>query len=104
MMIAAAAQRGYDLTAHRGVRLTADLLAWADLVLAMDQAVLEQVRHQAPQIDTSFELLRYLADADVPDPWGKTSIDFAACAALIDTGAYQHLPISQDPAAGDTGR
>ncbi|MEV4703782.1 hypothetical protein [Actinoplanes sp. NPDC049316] len=36
LMVAAAREIGYDLTDDRGVQLTADLLGWADLILAMD--------------------------------------------------------------------
>lgn len=41
-MVRAAADRGYDLTPHRGVPLNRELLEWAELVLAMDTALLSR--------------------------------------------------------------
>jgi len=90
-MITAAQTLGYDLTDHRGVALTPELLAWADSVLAMDQAVFEQLHQRADPADRP-KIRLYLTGGDVPDPWGKDAADFADCATLIDRGASQHLP------------
>jgi protein-tyrosine phosphatase len=90
LMIKVGTALGYDLTGHRGVQLTAALLQWADTVLAMDRSILEKLQKQAHPGDLP-KLRLYLAQADVPDPWGKTQADFAASAALIDHGADQHL-------------
>lgn len=92
LMVAAANELGYDLTDHRGVQLTTDLLAWADLTLAMDQAIADQLQQRAAPADQP-KIHTYLTGADVPDPWGKTATDFAACAALIDAGAEKHLTL-----------
>ena len=89
LMITAAHTLGYDLTSHRGVALTTELIAWADLILAMDQAVLEQLEQRTEPADRA-KVRLYLPGADVPDPWGKEAADFTACAALIDQGADQH--------------
>ena len=43
LMIAAAQHLDYDITGRLGVETTPHLLAWADLVLAMDRAVLDEV-------------------------------------------------------------
>ncbi|GAB1646871.1 low molecular weight protein-tyrosine-phosphatase [Krasilnikovia sp. MM14-A1259] len=88
LMVEAGAARGYDLTGHRGVQLTDDMLRWADTVLAMDRTILDHL--QARNGDRR-KLRLYLPHADVPDPWGKTPADFVACAALIAHGADQHL-------------
>ena len=89
-MITAAADLGYDLTAHRGVALTPELLTWADTILAMDHAVLDQLHQQADPADR-LKIRLYLDGADVPDPWDKPATAFAECAALILQGADQHL-------------
>lgn len=89
LMIAAAANLGYDLTGHLGAALTPDLIAWAGLILAMDRTILAELHRRAAADRSKIRL--YLDNADVPDPWGKEPEDFAACAALIDHGAGQHL-------------
>ncbi|MCQ8193462.1 arsenate reductase/protein-tyrosine-phosphatase family protein [Streptomyces rugosispiralis] len=90
-MMAAAAAAGYDLTAHRGVHLTPGLLDWADTVLAMDGAILTALRALADETDAP-KLGLYLADRDVPDPWGKGQEVFADVVRLIEDGAPRHLP------------
>lgn len=97
LMVAAAGDLGYDLTGHRGVQVTPDLLGWAELVLAMDQAVAEQLQHQAGATAQP-ETRLYLSGADVPDPWGKTAAEFASCAVLIDAGAAEHFSSPPSPA------
>jgi protein-tyrosine phosphatase len=90
-MIAAAAARGYDLTGHRGVHLSPDLLAWADVVLAMDHANLAALREVAGHL-TARKLALYLGEGDVPDPFGQDAAAFAACVRIIEAGAARHLP------------
>ncbi|GAA2262672.1 low molecular weight protein-tyrosine-phosphatase [Kitasatospora cystarginea] len=94
-MIAAAARRGYDLTAHRGVRVSAELLDWADLVLAMDTAVLDALRDLAGAGNAP-KLRLYLEGVDVPDPMGRPEGAFTACAAVIESGADRYLPRPPD--------
>ena len=89
-MIAAAAARGYDLTGHRAAQLDADLMRWAQAILAMDRATLAALRSlAAPHCASTLEL--YLPGQDVPDPFGHGREAFAACAALIESGAARHL-------------
>jgi len=90
-MVAAALDRGYDLTRHRGVLVTPELLRWADVVLAMDTAVLGRLTGFPELADCSKAAL-YLGEADVPDPYGKSDEAFAACATLIEAAVSLHLP------------
>lgn len=90
LMIEAAKTLGYDLAGHRGVQLTTEMLHWAGAILAMDRAILAQLRERAHPRDQP-KLRLYLPDADVPDPWQKTAADFTACAELIHHGAGRHL-------------
>ncbi|MER6205966.1 low molecular weight protein-tyrosine-phosphatase [Streptomyces sp. NPDC001642] len=90
MMTAAAAARGYDLTAHRGRQVDPDLIGWADTVLAMDHAVLAALRDLAAPPDLP-KLCLYLDGQDVPDPYGGDSSTFTEVAALVETGAGRHL-------------
>ncbi|WP_369229291.1 hypothetical protein AB5J56_01735 [Streptomyces sp. R21] len=92
MMVDAAAVRGFDLTAHPGLQVTADLIAWADTVLAMDHAVLTALKDLAAPHD-QLKLRLYLDGQDVPDPYnGDSDSDtFAEVAALLEAGADRHL-------------
>ena len=90
-MIQAAAALGYDLAGHLGAQVTAQMLDWADLVLAMDRAVLAELRALAGG-RASPELRLYAEGRDVPDPWGKDADAFSACAQLIEEAARQQSP------------
>lgn len=87
-MIEAAAALGYDLTAHRGTQVTVQLLEWADVVIAMDSAVLAELGKLADD-HARLKLRMYLEDGDVPDPWSKDAWAFADCARMIDAAARQ---------------
>lgn len=87
-MIEAAVALGYDLAGHLGAQVTAQMLDWADLVLAMDSAVLAELRALAGDRARP-ELRLYAEGRDVPDPWGKDAPAFAACARLIEETARQ---------------
>ncbi|MCW8101729.1 low molecular weight protein-tyrosine-phosphatase [Streptomyces tauricus] len=89
-MLRLAATRGYDLTGHRATQVTPDLLVWADLVLAMDRAVLDELHaFHGPHTAT---LALYLGEGDVPDPYCGDEHAFRACADLIEAAAPQHVP------------
>ena len=87
-MIQAAAALGYDLAGHLGTQVTAQILDWADLVLAMDGTVLAELRTLAGDRARP-ELRLYAEGRDVPDPWGKDAEAFNACARLIEEAARQ---------------
>ncbi|MFD9124886.1 low molecular weight protein-tyrosine-phosphatase [Kitasatospora sp. NPDC059571] len=90
-MIAAAADRGYDLSGHTPARVDRHLIDRADLVLAMDRSVLEELRAVGGAANER-KLRLYLGDRDVPDPMGKPASAFAECAAIIESGADPYLP------------
>jgi protein-tyrosine-phosphatase len=92
-MIEAAAERRYDLAPHRGVQVSSGLLAWADLVLAMDRANLAALRDLADE-DTLPKLALYLDDDEVPDPWGKPVCVFREGVRIIEDGVLRHLSAS----------
>lgn len=89
-MIAAAAQRGYDLSRHRGVQINAELMAWADVILAMDNSVLQTLQALADE-PAAVKLTLYLGEDDVPDPWGQPYDSFTACVALVESAASRHV-------------
>ncbi|MGA6189178.1 low molecular weight protein-tyrosine-phosphatase [Nocardia iowensis] len=89
-MIAVARAHGYDLTTHRACALSAALLQWADVILAMDHTVLTALRDRADE-HTRPKLSLYLGDRDVPDPFGHPAEAFEKCVALIESGADHHV-------------
>ncbi|MBV6700340.1 low molecular weight phosphotyrosine protein phosphatase [Kitasatospora aureofaciens] len=90
VMVTAAARAGYDLSGHRGVQVSPELLDWADVVLAMDHAVLDALRELADE-QTVPKLALYLDGRDVPDPWKQPSEAFTACVTAVEAGAEHHL-------------
>lgn len=90
-MVAAAA--GYDLSAHRGVQVDAGLLAWADVVLAMDRRNLAALEALTAGKSAAPRLAMYLGDAEVPDPYGRPPDVVDACVRLIVAGAPHNLPV-----------
>lgn len=93
-MTAAAAEDGFDLSAHRGVQITREMIDWADGVLAMDASVLHELQALAGEEATG-KLRLYLPDADVPDPFGQPYAAFVHCVALLRDGAANHLPTTR---------
>ncbi|MGB6164583.1 MAG: low molecular weight protein-tyrosine-phosphatase [Pseudonocardiaceae bacterium] len=90
VMVDVAARCGYDLSQHCGVQVSPELLAWADVVLAMDTAVLVALRELADETSAP-KLLLYLGDRDVPDPWEQPGEAFTACVTVIEAGAQRNL-------------
>ncbi|MGH3492067.1 MAG: low molecular weight phosphatase family protein [Sciscionella sp.] len=91
LMIAAAATFGFDLSRHLGAQVTPGMIDWADIVLAMDEAVLGELRELAGQ-SAAAKPQRYLADADVPDPFGHAYDAYIDCVRLMREGAAQPAP------------
>lgn len=90
IMIEVAARHGYDLSGHRGVQVSPDLLEWSDVVLAMDNAVLDSLRELADASSTA-KLGLYLDGRAVPDPWKQPREAFTACLTAVEAGAHDHL-------------
>jgi protein-tyrosine phosphatase len=80
--VAIASQRGADLSGHRSQRLTHDLLAQADYLLAMTRAHLRAV---APYCTGEGPRPRLLSaeDHDIPDPIGGDEEVYRDCADQI---------------------
>lgn len=89
-MIEVAAEHGYDLSSHRGVQVSEELLTWADVVLAMDTTVLDALK-QLPVRSAGPEIGLYLGDRDVPDPWKQPREAFASCVTSVEAGAHKYL-------------
>ncbi|MFJ9179406.1 low molecular weight phosphotyrosine protein phosphatase [Streptomyces sp. NPDC102360] len=92
LMVEAAEASGYDLTHHRAVQVSAELLRWADAILALDSAVQGRLRVHGGLIGATAKITLYLGDADVRDPYGGDRAAFAECALTIEAAAHRHLP------------
>ena len=88
------ARQGYDGSVHRARQFDASWLAERDLILAMDGSNLANLRALAEQDGRQDALPRIrlfgevagLGGADVPDPWGGSTADFARVLTMLETG------------------
>lgn len=99
-----AAQRGYNLSALRARKITAIDFERFDLILAMEQSVLEDVRQLQTSAQGQAEVgmfLDYLAGhegRDVPDPYYGAADGFAEVLDLVEQGSealLRHLLVKQ---------
>jgi protein-tyrosine-phosphatase len=90
--IAAMAERGIDLSAHRGQTITRELIEQAAVVIVMTRshrdALASEFRAARPKIHLMSELID--RTFDIADPMGGTLAEYQDCAAslekLIDAG------------------
>lgn len=83
------AERGLDLSGHRGRQLTAALVAQHELVLVMDAAQERAVRALAPGAVGRVHRLGRLGGFDVPDPYRRERRAFEQALALIERGLLE---------------
>jgi protein-tyrosine phosphatase len=93
---AAAARRGYDLSALRARQVSREDFSRFDLVLAMDRANLAGLRRMAPATSTArVELLLPLtghpALDEVPDPYYGDQADFDFVVELLEAASRELL-------------
>lgn len=72
---------GVDLTGHKAHRLSAEDIAWADLIVAMQGHHVAKVRRRWPGAEKSVRLLGdFLPSAPyaIEDPWGREADVFSA--------------------------
>ena len=90
------ARRGIDLHAHRSRNVTRDMLAEADLVLAMTRQHSEALGAAFPRYTHKVYLLSEMVGQmrDIRDPYGGTRLEYARTAReleqLIEDG-YEHI-------------
>ena len=90
--ITAMAERGIDLTAHRGQTITRELIEQAAVVIVMTGSHRDALTSEFPAARGKLHLMSELIDRtfDIADPYGNTLAEYQDCAAslakLIDTG------------------
>src|SRR5262249_48101577 len=85
--IAAAQRMGVSLAAHRSARVTAEMLAWADLVLVMQGYHAAAIARQWPQFRDRVRVLGDFLEEPpygLPDPWGEDEEFFDRVFGRID--------------------
>lgn len=81
------AKMGHDITAHRARQLNRELLADAELVIAMDQHHCDWINTRFPEYrGRVHKLLRWRQNSDVQDPYCKPPKAFDAAFAVIEQG------------------
>jgi protein-tyrosine-phosphatase/predicted ATP-grasp superfamily ATP-dependent carboligase len=103
--IAAAAQRGVDMSTHRSRHASRAMLEAADLVIVFDQINLESIAARYPDLRDRVFLLGQActaagSDCQILDPEGKDASTFNATYGRIDeclTALAQAAPASANP-------
>ncbi len=78
-------EQGIDASPHRARQVTQDMLARADLILAMEEGHLKRLHEIAPQIrGRAFLLGKWQNNQPVPDPYRQQRPAFEHAYKLID--------------------
>ena len=86
------AERGIDLTAHRGQTITRELIDQAAVLIVMTRSHRDALASEFPGTRLRIHLMSELIDRtfDIADPYGGTLAEYQDCAAslekLIDSG------------------
>ncbi|MFJ8039486.1 low molecular weight phosphotyrosine protein phosphatase [Kitasatospora sp. NPDC096147] len=86
LMVQTMARIGYDLSGHRAALLTAELVDWADELIAVDTETTRAVRRLAGPART----VHQLSDQGIFDPWGGPPDDFARTVREIEAALGPH--------------
>ncbi|MCG7199114.1 low molecular weight phosphotyrosine protein phosphatase [Marinobacter pelagius] len=85
-------EQGIDATSHRARQVTTEMLANADLILAMEEKHLKRLHELAPQIrGRAFLLGKWQDDQSVPDPHRQQRLAFEYAFKLIDEATNSWL-------------
>jgi protein-tyrosine-phosphatase len=90
--LTAMAERGIDLTAHRGATITREMIDQAAVIIAMTRSHRDALVSEFPAARAKIHLMSELADRvyDIADPYGGTLAEYQDCANalenLIDVG------------------
>ena len=92
--VQAMADRGLDLSAHRGRQADASLVQTADLILVMEEEHRRTIFHTWPQALRKTFLLSEMAGGheDIADPYGLDQPAYEATAALLADNVRGGLP------------
>ena len=97
---------GVDISEHASSATTADAMASADLVLAMTEIHVEELRGRFPDAKDKIQLLSVFADGsdvDVPDPIGGPVEEYESAYRMIEGYLTSALPKIVAMAGDDRG-
>jgi len=83
------AERGIDLTAHRGRQIDRQMVVDSDLVLVMEHSQREWIEGRWPETRGRVYRWGHWSDFDVPDPYNGPESAFREALKLLDTGLAQ---------------
>jgi len=118
--VAALAEKGIDLSGHRTIGLSTDIVRWAHLILTMEERQRQRLWEQFPEAaDKVFTLKEYVAAPtvtngapavkkpgryDIPDPFGQPAPVYHQCAMELASAVtdlcidiYHRLPRGSSP-------
>ncbi len=90
----AMAERGLNITDHRGKQLNFQLMQNADLILVMEESQRRSIFMNWPQALRKTFLLTEMAKehADVEDPYGMAQIEYDKTAVIIEDLVHRGFP------------
>ncbi|RNC28894.1 MAG: Protein-arginine-phosphatase [Candidatus Dichloromethanomonas elyunquensis] len=79
-------EKGIDISQHKAVKLTKELIENVDLVFSMTKAQELFLSHGYPHYRKKIRCLGYLSDPpkEVSDPWGSSLETYRRCAQEIE--------------------
>ena len=100
-------ERGLDIAPHRARAVDHDIIAGADLVLAMTRNHVESLRHEFPAQASKLYLVSEMKDGrryDIADPYGGSLDEYRVCAdeleKLVDAGLEQIKTLASSTSPG----
>jgi len=82
-------EREIDISGHRAVQLSYQVLRRAPLILAMEAVQQRWIVDQWPEAQGRVQLLGRWGRFEVPDPLGGTEQEFRDCLGLIEVGVAE---------------
>ncbi|NLI91095.1 MAG: low molecular weight protein arginine phosphatase [Peptococcaceae bacterium] len=78
-------EKGIDISEHRAVRCSKELIEGADFIFTMTKAQESYLSCTYPQYKDKIRCLGYLSgDKEVPDPWGGSIETYRRCAIEME--------------------
>ncbi len=87
--IAACAEKGIDITAHKSTKLTQKIIEDSDLIFVMTRAHCRQIAAISPENIDKCQLLA--ENKEIPDPLGQSKEFFKNCADMIEEAVKKRI-------------
>jgi len=77
-------EKGLDMSGHRAVRLTEEMLEYADDIFTMTRSQANHLKNLYPQHCSKIKTLGSRAGQEINDPWGGSLEEYRRCARQIE--------------------